>query len=109
MATKKQSPPRNILRKEFLIRGIREFKEPGVLVTFEETPEDIIAHIEHVVVDRQQMDESGDGALTRQGLEEYVSDCVVLLDHRVNGQISTRRLRVVKYRGSLMAPMSFPS
>ena len=44
--------------------------------------------------------ERGDGALTRQGLEEYVSDCVILLDHRVNGQISTRRLRVVKYRGS---------
>ncbi|MDB6170453.1 MAG: kaiC, partial [Verrucomicrobia bacterium] len=44
--------------------------------------------------------ERGDGTLTRQGLEEYVSDCVILLDHRVNGQISTRRMRVVKYRGS---------
>ncbi len=43
--------------------------------------------------------ERGDGALTRQGLEEYVSDCVILLDHRVNEQISTRRLRIVKYRG----------
>lgn len=44
--------------------------------------------------------ERGDGTLTRQGLEEYVSDCVIVLDHRVNEQISSRRLRVVKYRGS---------
>src|SRR4029077_4738169 len=44
--------------------------------------------------------ERGEGQLTRQGLEEYVSDCVILLDHRVNGQVSPRRLRVVKYRGS---------
>src|SRR5579859_6202721 len=43
--------------------------------------------------------EKGDGALTRYGLEEYVSDCVIFLDHRVNEQVSTRRLRVVKYRG----------
>src|ERR1700736_3873466 len=45
--------------------------------------------------------ERGEGTtLTRYGLEEYVSDCVVSLDHRVNDQISTRRMRVVKYRGS---------
>jgi len=44
--------------------------------------------------------EQGEGTLTRHGLEEYVSDCVILLDHRVREQISTRRLRVVKYRGS---------
>jgi circadian clock protein KaiC len=44
--------------------------------------------------------EKGDGKLTRYGLEEYVSDCVIFLDHRVTDQISTRRLRVVKYRGS---------
>jgi circadian clock protein KaiC len=44
--------------------------------------------------------ERGDGLLTRQGLEEYVSDAVILLDHRVHDQVSTRRLRVVKYRGS---------
>jgi circadian clock protein KaiC len=52
--------------------------------------------------------ERGDGSLTRQGLEEYVSDCVILLDHRVNGQISTRRLRVVKYRGSLHGTNEYP-
>ncbi|MBL7406449.1 KaiC 1, partial [Escherichia coli] len=40
--------------------------------------------------------ERGDGPLTRQGLEEYVSDCVVLLDNRVEDQVTTRRLRVVK-------------
>ena len=44
--------------------------------------------------------ERGDGTLTRHGLEEYVSDCVILLDHRVDEQVSTRRLRIVKYRGS---------
>ncbi|HEX6534715.1 MAG TPA: circadian clock protein KaiC [Gemmatimonadaceae bacterium] len=52
--------------------------------------------------------ERGEGTLTRQGLEEYVSDCVILLDHRVNGQVSTRRLRVVKYRGSSHGTNEFP-
>ena len=44
--------------------------------------------------------ERGAGSLTRHGLEEYITDCVILLDHRVNEQNATRRLRVVKYRGS---------
>ncbi|MGM0582832.1 MAG: circadian clock protein KaiC [Bacteroidota bacterium] len=44
--------------------------------------------------------EQGESSLTRQGLEEYVSDCVILLDHRVIDQISKRRLRIVKYRGT---------
>ncbi|WP_183565028.1 circadian clock protein KaiC [Mucilaginibacter sp. SP1R1] len=48
------------------------------------------------------------GSLTRQGLEEYVSDCVILLDHRVINQISTRRLRVVKYRGSQHGTNEYP-
>ncbi len=52
--------------------------------------------------------ERGDGALTRHGLEEYVSDCVVLLDHRVRDQISTRRVRVVKYRGSTHGSNEYP-
>jgi circadian clock protein KaiC len=53
--------------------------------------------------------EKGDGnALTRQGLEEYVSDCVILLDHRVINQISTRRLRVIKYRGSVHGTNEYP-
>jgi circadian clock protein KaiC len=53
--------------------------------------------------------EKGEGpALTRQGLEEYVSDCVILLDHRVINQISTRRLRVIKYRGSVHGTNEYP-
>jgi circadian clock protein KaiC len=52
--------------------------------------------------------ERGEGQLTRHGLEEYVSDCVILLDHRVSAQVSTRRLRVVKYRGSAHDPDEVP-
>src|SRR5215471_8318967 len=52
--------------------------------------------------------ERGDGQLTRQGLEEYVSDCVIVLDHRVADQLSTRRLRIVKYRGSTHGTNEYP-
>ncbi len=52
--------------------------------------------------------ERGNETLTRQGLEEYVSDCVIMLDHRVNEQTSTRRLRIVKYRGSLHGSNEYP-
>ncbi len=52
--------------------------------------------------------ERGEGTLTRQGLEEYVSDCVILLDHRVNDQSSIRRLRIVKYRGSTHGTNEYP-
>jgi circadian clock protein KaiC len=52
--------------------------------------------------------ERGAGVLTRSGLEEYVSDCVILLDHRVTDQVSTRRLRVVKYRGSAHGTNEYP-
>ena len=52
--------------------------------------------------------ERGDASLTRQGLEEYVSDCVILLDHRVNDQSSIRRLRIVKYRGSTHGTNEYP-
>ena len=52
--------------------------------------------------------EHGRESLTRHGLEEYVSDCVILLDHRVNDQIATRHLRVVKYRGALQGTNDFP-
>ncbi len=52
--------------------------------------------------------ERGRENLTRHGLEEYVSDCVILLDHRVNDQIATRHLRVVKYRGALHGTNEFP-
>lgn len=52
--------------------------------------------------------ERGDGTLTRQGLEEYVSDCVIVLDHRANEQVSSRRMRVVKYRGSTHGTNEYP-
>ena len=52
--------------------------------------------------------ERGDSSLTRQGLEEYVSDCVILLDHRAKEQLSTRRLRIVKYRGSTHGTNEYP-
>jgi len=52
--------------------------------------------------------ERGEGALTRHGLEEYVSDCVILLDHRVTDQVSTRRLRIVKYRGTAHGINEYP-
>ena len=53
--------------------------------------------------------EQGEGQLTRHGLEEYVSDCVIMLDHRVVNQIATRRLRVVKYRGSKHGTNEYPT
>lgn len=176
----------------FLVHGARELNEPGVFVSFEERPADIISNvaslgfdldalidaekviIEHITVDPSEVaeigdydleglflrlelaidsigakrvvldtieslfsaftnqavlraeirrlfdwlkdrglttvitGERGDGALTRQGLEEYVSDCVLLLDHRVQNQISTRRLRIVKYRGSSHGTNEYP-
>ena len=52
--------------------------------------------------------EKGGASITRHGLEEYVADCVIMLDHRVTGQISTRRLRVVKYRGSAHGTNEYP-
>ena len=52
--------------------------------------------------------ERGEGTLTRRGLEEYVSDCVILLDHRVTDQVSTRRMRIVKYRGTSHGTNEYP-
>jgi circadian clock protein KaiC len=176
----------------FLINGVREEGEPGVFVTFEERPTDIVEnvkslgfglsdliaqkkiHIEHIAIDPAELaevgeydlealflrlelavaeigakrivldtieslfsafqnpailraeirrlfdwlkekgltavitGERGDGTLTRQGLEEYVSDCVILLDHRVHNQVSTRRLRIVKYRGTAHGTNEYP-
>ncbi len=53
--------------------------------------------------------EQGDGHLTRHGMEEYVSDCVLFLDHRVINQVATRRLRIVKYRGSQHGTNEYPT
>ncbi|MGN7884586.1 circadian clock protein KaiC [Dyadobacter endophyticus] len=52
--------------------------------------------------------EKGEASLTRQGLEEYVSDCVILLDHRIENKISTRILRIVKYRGTIHGTNEYP-
>lgn len=52
--------------------------------------------------------ERGTGTLTRYGLEEYIADCVMLLDHRVQNQISTRRMRIIKYRGSSHGTNEYP-
>jgi circadian clock protein KaiC len=52
--------------------------------------------------------ERGENSLTRYGLEEYVADCVIMLDHRVEGQMATRRLRIVKYRGSTHGTSEYP-
>jgi circadian clock protein KaiC len=52
--------------------------------------------------------ERGNGTLTRQGLEEYVSDCVILLDNRVIDEVASRRLRIVKYRGTTHGTNEYP-
>jgi circadian clock protein KaiC len=177
---------------EFLVRGAREFDEPGVLMAFEETCEDLAQNvaslgfklndliaqnklvIDYVLIDRSEIRETGEysleglfvrlgmaidaigakrvvldsletifggltnvgilraeirrlcrwlkekgvtaiitaergeNTLTRHGFEEYLSDCVILLDHRVNNQFATRRLRIVKYRGSRHGTDEFP-
>lgn len=183
---------KSLLGLEFLMRGITEFGEPGVMLTFEETADDIRKNvaslgfdldklvkekklvIDYIKINSQEIEENGEydlegifirlayaieqvgakrvmldtietlfsgltnqgilraeiqrlfywlkekgmttvitaergeGALTRQGLEEYVSDCVILLDHRVINQVSTRRLRVVKYRGTTHGTNEYP-
>jgi circadian clock protein KaiC len=183
---------KTLLAAEFLVRGAVQFGEPGVLMSFEETENELKANVaslgfdladlvrrkiimlDYVHIERSEFQESGEydleglfvrlgyaidsiGAkrvvldtlevlfaslpneailraelrrlfrwlkekgvtavitaergreqLTRHGLEEYVSDCVILLDHRVNDQIATRHLRVVKYRGALHGTNEFP-
>ncbi len=80
-------PNEAILRSE-LVRLFRWLKEKGITAV-------ITA-------------ERGEGSLTRHGLEEYVADCVIVLDHRIHDQVSTRRLRVIKYRGSLHGTNEYP-
>ncbi|MEX1139765.1 MAG: circadian clock protein KaiC [Bacteroidota bacterium] len=80
-------PNPNILRSE-LHRLFRWLKDKGVTAV--------------VTAER------GNGALTRSGLEEYISDCVILLDHRIKGQLSTRRIRIVKFRGSVHGGDEYP-
>ncbi|MES2691019.1 MAG: circadian clock protein KaiC [Bacteroidota bacterium] len=183
---------KTLLSMQFLIKGITEFNEPGVFMSFEEPSDDLSLNVrslgfdleqlkaekklvvDHVRVERSEIEEAGEydleglfirlghaidtvkatrvvldtieslfagldnqailraelrrlfhwlkdkgvtaiitgergqETLTRQGLEEYVSDCVILLDHRVIEQVSTRRLRIVKYRGSTHGTNEYP-
>ena len=183
---------KTLLAAEFLVRGAVQFDEPGVLMAFEETENELKANVaslgfdlaglvrrkmivlDYVHIERSEVQEAGEydlegifvrlghaidsigakrvvldtlevlfsslpdeavlraelrrlfrwlkdkgvtavitaergrDSLTRHGLEEYVSDCVILLDHRVNDQIATRHLRVVKYRGALHGTNEFP-
>ncbi len=183
---------KTMLGIEFLVRGALEFNEPGVLMAFEETPEDMASNVaslgfdirdladkeklflDYISVEPSEIQETGDydleglfirlqnavetigakrvmfdtlealfsgfsnpgilraefrrlfrwlkerdltavvtaergeGSLTRHGLEEYVSDCVILLDHRLKDQISARRLRIVKYRGTKHGADEYP-
>jgi circadian clock protein KaiC len=183
---------KTLMALEFLVRGARDYGEPGVFIAFEETAEEIKANvlslgfnldelikknllrIDYIKVNRIEIEETGeydleglfirlgyaldainakrlaidtieslfsgfdnhailraellrlfhwikerkvttiitgergDGSLTRQGLEEYVSDCVITLDHRIKNQVSTRRLRIVKYRGSFHGTNEYP-
>ena len=177
---------------EFLVRGAQEFDEPGVCISFEETPADLAANVaslgfdlvklqrkkqlavDYIFIDKNEIAETGkydleglfvrldaairsvgakrvlldtpealfaglsdegvlrselrrlfrwlkakgvtaiitgergEGTITRHGLEEYVSDCVILLDHRVQNDAVTRRLRVLKYRGSTHGTSEYP-
>jgi circadian clock protein KaiC len=177
---------------EFLVRGATEFKEPGVLMTFEETGDEMTKNVaslgfylkalaarkklmlDYVKIEPAEIQETGaydleglfvrlqyavdkigakrvvldtleavfsgfsnagvlraeirrlfrwlkdrglttvvtaergEGNLTRYGLEEYVSDCVIFLDHRVNEQVSTRRMRIIKYRGTSHGADEYP-
>ena len=68
----------------------------------------LFAWLKHRGVTSVITGERGDGTLTRHGIEEYVSDCVIVLDHRVTEQTSTRRLRILKYRGSLHGTNEYP-
>jgi len=177
---------------DFLIKGATDFNEPGILMSFEETEDELYKDVaslnmdlpalvsrkkivlEHVILDRKDIQETDfnlegifvrleeaidsigakrvvldsieslfagitdlgilrleikrlfrwlkekqvtaivtgepgkDGSYTRHGLEAYVSDCIILLDNRVRDQIATRRIRVIKYRGSKHGTSEYP-
>lgn len=183
---------KTLMAIQFLVKGITEFNEPGVFMSFEESVKDLSQNvrslgfdldklisrkklrIDHIQIEKSEIEETGEydleglfirlnhaidtigakrvvldtieslfggldnstilrselrrlfqwlkskgvtaiitgergeSSLTRQGLEEYVSDCVILLDFRVVDQISTRRLRIVKYRGSTHGTNEYP-
>jgi KaiC/GvpD/RAD55 family RecA-like ATPase len=86
---------RTVLGLEFLVHGILDFDKPGVLMAFEETEKDLTQNAASFGYDLERM--------------QYVADCVILLDHRVTEQISTRRIRIAKYHGSIHGLDEYPS
>jgi circadian clock protein KaiC len=96
---------KSLFALEFLIRGALQYGESGVLMTFEKTADDIRKNVKSLGFDT-------DALISQKKLViDFVSlflSCVILLDHRVLGQISTRRLRVVKYRGSTHGTNEYP-
>jgi len=184
---------KTLLAMEFIVRGARDFNEPGVFMAFEETEKELADNVaslgfnlpdlvrrgkiilDHVRIERSEIEETGEydleglfvrlgsaidtigakrvaldslealfsglpseailraelrrlfhwlkargvtvvitgeqgkGTITRYGLEEYISDCVILLDHRVVNQVGTRRLRIIKYRGSAHGTNEYPT
>ena len=52
--------------------------------------------------------EPGQDSYTHHGMEQYISDCIILLDNRVDEEVSVRRIRVVKYRGSNHGTNEYP-
>ena len=184
---------KTLLAMEFIVRGITEFDEPGVFMSFEETAEELAKNVsslgfdiesliarnrmamDYVHIERSEIEETGEydleglfvrlnamidqvgakrvvldtiealfsglpneailraelrrlfrwlknkgvtviitgeqgeNTLTRYGIEEYVSDCVIFLDHRVHNQTATRRLRIIKYRGSKHGTNEYPT
>ncbi|HEY2427386.1 MAG TPA: circadian clock protein KaiC [Acidimicrobiales bacterium] len=107
------------VRLDYAIRSI------GARRVVLDTPESLFAALGDTAILRSEMSrlfrwlrtrgvtsvvtaEAGDGTMTRHGLEEYVSDAVIMLDHRVNEQMATRRLRVVKFRGAAHGTNEYP-
>src|ERR1022692_4457323 len=107
------------------IQGKGEFNLEGLFIRIEHAIESLFAGVTDAGILRLEIKrlfrwlkdkqvtaiitgELGQGSFTRHGLEEYISDCIILLDNRVREQISTRRIRVIKYRGSNHGTNEYP-
>lgn len=105
---------KTLLGMEFLVHGITRFGEPGVFVSSTDTPRELGQNVSSLAGDLGAPEAEGklviDHVLVERSeiLEEYVSDCVVFLDHRTSEEVSTSRLPVVKCRGSLHGTNEYP-
>ena len=129
--TSRSSPPRSPSRGEYDLEGFSSgsgyaIDSVGAKRVVLDTIESLFGGLEHQAVLRAEIAppfrlaqgrrasppsspaSAAKAQLTRYGLEEYVSDCVILLDNRVHDQLSTRRLRIVKYRGSAHGTNEYP-